>query len=49
VAYAHFQGTVIAPKRKKILNNLGYLLKFAGYTVQLDVIPNQLTTKKTTE
>ena len=35
VAYAHFEGTVIEPKRKKILSTLGYILKLAGWNVSI--------------
>jgi hypothetical protein len=48
VAYSHFEGTVIAPKRKKILNSLKYLLKFKGYNVDLSVEPNNIEIKITT-
>ncbi len=42
VAYAHFEGTVIEPKRKKIASTFGYILKLAGYNVKLQVKPNRL-------
>ena len=42
VAYAHFEGTVIEPKRKKITNSFGYILKLAGYNVNIQVIPNRI-------
>ena len=42
VAYAHFEGTVITPKRKKILSGFGYMLRLAGYNIALKVAPNQL-------
>ena len=42
VAYAHFEGTVVEPKRKKIMSNFGYMLKLAGYNVALKVKPNKL-------
>lgn len=42
VAYAHFEGTVIAPKRKKITQSFGYITKLAGFNVPLEVIPNRL-------
>ena len=42
IAYAHFEGTVIAPKRKKITNSFGYILKLAGYNVSINVIPNEI-------
>lgn len=42
VAYAHFEGTVIEPKRKKILTSFGYILKLAGYNVKMKIKPNRL-------
>lgn len=42
VAYSHFEGTVIEPKRKKITTSFGYILKLAGYNVKITVIPNKL-------
>ena len=42
VAYAHFEGTVIEPKRKKITTSYGYILKLAGFNVRIKVIPNRL-------
>jgi len=42
VAYAHFEGTVVEPKRKKILQGFGYMLRLAGYNVALKVRPNKL-------
>ena len=42
VAYAHFEGTVVEPKRKKITNSFGYILKLAGYNVRIEVIPNRI-------
>jgi len=42
VAYAHFEGTVVEPKRKKITNSFGYMLKLAGYNVRIQVIPNRI-------
>ena len=42
IAYAHFEGTVIEPKRKKITTSFGYILKLAGYNVKIKVIPNRL-------
>jgi len=35
-------GGVIAPKRKKITTSFGYVLKLAGYNVNIEVIPNRL-------
>ena len=42
VAYAHFEGTVVQPKRKKILSGFGYMLNLAGYNIALNVKPNKL-------
>ena len=42
VAYAHFEGTVIEPKRKKIVTSFGYILKLAGWNINVIVIPNKL-------
>ena len=42
VAYAHFEGTVIEPKRKKIVTSFGYILKLSGFNVKIVVIPNKL-------
>ena len=42
VSYAHFEGTVIEPKRKKITSSFGYMLKLAGYNVNIKVIPNRI-------
>jgi len=42
VSYAHFEGTVIEPKRKKITTSFGYILKLAGYNIRICVIPNKL-------
>ena len=42
VAYAHFEGTVIEPKRKKITTSFGYILKLSGYNVNIEVIPNRI-------
>jgi hypothetical protein len=42
VAYAHFEGTVIEPKRKKVVTSFGYILKLSGYNVKIEVIPNQI-------
>jgi len=48
VAYAHFEGTVITPKRRKILNQLKYILTFMGYNINLTVQPNKIIVKNTT-
>jgi hypothetical protein len=48
-AYRHFEGTVITPKRKKILNALKPILKSMGINVELSVIPNNPIVVKTTE
>ena len=42
VSYAHFEGTVVEPKRKKITQSFGYILKLAGYNVNIKVIPNRI-------
>ena len=42
VSYAHFEGTVIEPKRKKITTSFGYILKLSGYNVNIKVIPNRI-------
>jgi hypothetical protein len=42
VAYAHFEGTVVEPKRKKILQGYGYMLRLAGFNIKLSVEPNKL-------
>ena len=42
VAYAHFEGTVIEPKRKKITTSFGYILKLSGYNINIQVIPNRI-------
>ena len=46
VAYAHFEGVVIQPKRKKILSSFGYMLKLSGYNVALNVKPNKLVNEE---
>ena len=42
VAYSHFENTVVEPKRKKITQSFGYILKLAGYNVNINVIPNTI-------
>ena len=42
VAYAHFEGTVIEPKRKKIVTSFGYILRLAGFNVKIEVVPNKI-------
>lgn len=49
VAYQHFIGTVVEPKRKKIMSNLKYLLKFMGININLVVNPNKIIIRKTIE
>ena len=49
VAYAHFEGTVVEPKRKKIMSSFGYMLKLAGYNVALKVKPNKLVNEAEVE
>jgi hypothetical protein len=48
VAYAHFESTVCAPKRKKILTPYGYILKLAGWNVSLTVEPKKIIIEDTT-
>lgn len=47
VAYAHFESTVVAPKRKKILTSFGYLLKLSGYNISLTVAPKEIVIEDT--
>ena len=49
VAYAHFEGTVIEPKRKKILNGYGYMLRLTGYNIKIKVEPNKLVNEAEVE
>ena len=42
VAYDHFEATVIDPKRKKMLNTFGYILRFMGYNITLTIKPNRI-------
>ena len=42
IAYAHFEGTVIEPKRKKLTTSFGYILKLSGFNVKIEVYPNKL-------
>lgn len=50
VAYGHFEGTVIAPKRKKILDTYGFILKMTGLNVKLEVEPRPIVvTNETVE
>ena len=42
VAYAHFEGTVVEPKRKKIVSGFGYMLQLAGFNIAIKVRPNKL-------
>lgn len=42
VAYSHFEGTVVEPKRRKITSSFGYILRLAGFNVKINVIPNKL-------
>ena len=46
VAYAHFEGTVITPKRKKIISGFGYMLKLAGFNVAIKIKPNKLVNEE---
>ena len=47
IAYAHFEGTVIEPKRKKILSSLGYILRLHGLNVSLEVQPSEIIVENT--
>lgn len=47
-AYAHFESTVVEPKRKKILSSFGYMLKLYGFNVSIEVEPKQLIIEETT-
>ena len=47
VAYAHFEGTVIEPKRKKILSTLGYIFKLSGFNVSMEVQPSEIIVEET--
>lgn len=47
VAYAHFEGTVIEPKRKKILSTYGYILKLTGFNVGMEVQPSEILVEET--
>jgi len=42
ISYDHFEGTVIEPKRKKIMSSFGYMLRMMGFNVTLKVIPNRI-------
>ena len=42
VAYSHFENTVVEPKRKKLTTSFGYILKLAGYNINIQVIPNRI-------
>ena len=42
VAYSHFENTVIAPKRKVVIDNMNYIFKLMGYNVKLVVEPNRI-------
>lgn len=47
IAYAHFEGTVVEPKRKKILSTFGYILKLHGLNVSMEVVPNAILVEDT--
>ena len=49
VAYSHFEGTVIEPKRKKILSSYGYILMLKGFNIKLEVKPNKLINEDAVE
>lgn len=42
VAYNHFMGTVIEPKQERILKSFGFVLRFYGLNVKLEVEPNEI-------
>lgn len=42
ISYDHFEGTVVEPKRKKILSSFGYILRMMGWNITLTVIPNKI-------
>ena len=42
VAYNHFIGTVIEPIQKTLLKSLGYISRFHGLNVKLEVEPNKI-------
>jgi len=42
ISYDHFEGTVVEPKRKKILSSFGYILRAMGWNITLTVIPNKI-------
>ena len=47
VAYTHFEATVVEPKRKKILNTFGYMLKLHGVNIKLEIEPKRLIIEET--
>lgn len=47
VAYTHFESTVVAPKRKKVLTSYGYLLKLFGFNIKLTVAPKTIIIEDT--
>ena len=49
ISYMHFEGTVVEPKRKKILSSFGYLLSLTGYNIKLKVRPNKLINEASVE
>lgn len=49
VAYAHFMGTVIQPIQEKLSKSFSYMLKFAGYTFNVEIIPNEILIEETTD
>lgn len=42
IAYSHWEGTVIEPKRKKVVDNYAYALRLMGYNIKVEVIPSKL-------
>jgi capsid portal protein len=48
VSYAHFESTVIEPKRKKVLTSFGYMLKLFGFNISIEVSPKEIVIADTT-
>jgi len=48
VAYGHFEGTVIEPKRKKIMSSYGYLLKLMGWNLTFTIKPSAIVVSNDT-
>lgn len=47
VSYQHFESTVVAPKRKKVLTSYGYILKLFGFNIKLTVAPKTIVIEDT--